>query len=118
MHVSLNFGDDIDCYLRQIELKNSTQTSLQRHKVTPVLRSRMVDWMIEVMTNFRCDDQTFFIALSLMDRFFDQKQRTLEVSELHVTGVAAMFIASKYENIYPLKMKDVFEKIAHKRLPH
>lgn len=29
-----------------------------------------------------------------------------------------MFIASKYEDIYPLKMKDVYEKISHKRLPH
>lgn len=28
-----------------------------------------------------------------------------------------MFIASKYEDIYPLKMKMVFEKIAHKKLP-
>ena len=27
-----------------------------------------------------------------------------------------MFIASKYEDIYPLKMKMVFEKIAHKKL--
>ncbi len=28
-----------------------------------------------------------------------------------------MFIASKYEDVYPLKMKMVFEKIAHKKLP-
>ena len=27
-----------------------------------------------------------------------------------------MFIASKYEDIYPLKMKMVYEKIAHKKL--
>jgi len=27
-----------------------------------------------------------------------------------------MFIASKYEDIYPLKMKMVFEKIAHRKL--
>ena len=28
-----------------------------------------------------------------------------------------MFIASKYEDVYPLKMKMVYEKIAHKKLP-
>ena len=38
------------------------------------------------------------------------------VSELHITGVTAMFLASKYEDIYPLKMKTVFEKIGHKRI--
>jgi len=32
-------------------------------------------------------------------------------------GVTTMFIASKYEDIHPLKMKMVFEKIAHKKLP-
>lgn len=31
-------------------------------------------------------------------------------------GVTCMFIASKYEDIQPLKMKMVFEKIAHKKL--
>ena len=117
-HVQLNFGEDIDSYLRQVEQRNLTTNALEKHKITPVLRSRMVDWMIEVMTNFRCDDQTFFVAICLMDRYFQAKQTCLEVNELHVTGVAAMFIASKYEDIYPLKMKDVYEKIAHKRLSH
>jgi len=32
-------------------------------------------------------------------------------------GVTTMFIASKYEDVQPLKMKMVFEKIAHKKLP-
>jgi hypothetical protein len=27
-----------------------------------------------------------------------------------------MFIASKMEEVYPLKMKTVFEKIAHKKI--
>jgi cyclin B/cyclin A len=32
---------------------------------------------------------------------------------LHGIGVTAMFVASKYEDIYPLKMKTVYDKIAH-----
>lgn len=76
----------------------------------------MVDWMIEVLTNFRCDDQTFFIAISLQDRYFKNVPSQKEVSDLHVTGVTTMFVASKFEDIYPLKMKTVFEKIAHKKL--
>lgn len=76
----------------------------------------MVDWMIEVLTNFRCDDQTFFLAVSLMDRYFKNCKTRKEVSDLHIIGVSSMFIASKFEDIYPLKMKTVFEKIAHKKL--
>jgi hypothetical protein len=73
----------------------------------------MIDWMIEVLTNFKCDDQTFFLAVSMMDRYFKKKPETQEISNLHIIGVTCMFIASKYEDIYPLKMKMVFEKIAH-----
>ena len=29
----------------------------------------MVDWMIEVLTKFCCDDQTFLSSVSLMDQF-------------------------------------------------
>ena len=77
----------------------------------------MIDWMIEVLTNFKCDDQSFFLSVSLLDRYFKQKTEDREVSDLHIIGVTCMFIASKYEDIYPLKMKMVFEKIAHKKLP-
>ena len=76
----------------------------------------MVDWMIEVLTNFKCEDQTFFLAISLLDRYLKNKRECQEIADLHIMGVTTMFIASKYEDIYPLKMKMVFEKIAHKKL--
>ena len=50
-----------------------TNDSLIKHKITPALRARMIDWMIEVLTNFKCDDQTFFLAVSLLDRYFKGK---------------------------------------------
>jgi hypothetical protein len=73
----------------------------------------MTDWMIEVLTNFKCDDQTYFIAVNLQDRYLKNAEKTLEVSDLHVLGVTCMFVASKFEDIYPLKMKTIYEKIAH-----
>ena len=76
----------------------------------------MTDWMIEVLHNFKCDDQTFFLAVSLMDRYFKNKGETRDIGKLHIIGVTCMFIATKYEDNYPLKMKMVYEKIAHKKL--
>ncbi len=56
-----------------------------------------------------------------MDRYFDAAKRIehklLELQELHLTGVTSMFIASKFEDVYPLLMKTVFNKIGHKKLP-
>lgn len=77
----------------------------------------MVDWIIEVLTNFYCDDQTFFIAVSLMDRYFKGSVEPLKISSLHCVGVTSMFIASKFEDINPLRMKTVDEKIAQKKIP-
>jgi hypothetical protein len=84
--------------------------------IDPELRSRMIDWMIEVLNNFKCDHMTFFYSVSLMDRFFKRCDRQLEVSDLHLIGVTAMFIGSKFEDVYPLRMKTVLEKIAHSKL--
>ena len=108
--------DDIDKYLRQLEKTYNTEKCLERHQITKPLRARMIDWMIEVLTNFRCDDQTFFIAVSLMDRFFKGTPQHLEVSHLHAIGVTAMFLSSKFEDIQPLKMVTVYEKIAHQKI--
>lgn len=51
-----------------------------------------------------------------MDRYFDKlnsSDNSLELHELHSTGVVSMFMASKYEDIYPLLMKTVYNKIGH-----
>ena len=79
----------------------------------------MVDWMVEVLTAFKCSDQTLFLAVNLMDRYFSEagiNKRSLELAELHNTGVVSMFMASKYEDIYPLLMKTVYNKIGHGKI--
>ena len=48
-----------------------------------------------------------------MDRYFKQCERSLKSTELHLTGIVSMFIASKYEDVVPLRMKYVVHKIGH-----
>jgi len=117
INVNSCYGDSIMDYCREFELGQLTENSLLKHKISPALRARMIDWMIEVLTNFKCDNQTFFLSASLMDRYFKNRKETLEVTDLHIIGVTCMFMASKYEDIYPLKMKMVHEKISHSKIP-
>ena len=117
MNVKYELASDIDNYLRDAEQNFDTANCLARHEITPYIRSRMVDWIIEVLTNFHCDDQTFFITMSLMDRYFKNCRDVKEISHLHITGVTCMFIASKFEDINPLRMKTVDEKISQKKIP-
>jgi len=56
---------------------------LASHKVSGIYRAKMVDWMVEVLTAFKCEDQTFFLAVNLMDRYFDIKNRNKEAVELN-----------------------------------
>lgn len=51
-----------------------------------------------------------------MDYYFAKYDKVLEVSDLHLCGVTSMFIAAKYEEIHPMKLSVVHEKIAHKKL--
>jgi len=89
---------------------------LRNHKIPANLRAKMIDWMIEVLGSYKCSEQTFFIAIGLMDLFLERTNVTHEVSDLHLVGVTCMFMASKYEEIYPLRLKVVYDKIAHKKL--
>ena len=92
---------------------------LDNHKITERMRTRMVDWMIEVLSNYHCDESTYFESINLMDRYFKEceiKKQILLPAELHLIGVTSMFIASKYQDIYPLRLKVVQDKIAHNKL--
>jgi hypothetical protein len=51
-----------------------------------------------------------------MDQFLQKTKNPQEVSDLHLIGVTCMFMASKYEEIYPLRLSVVHEKIGHKKL--
>lgn len=79
----------------------------------------MVDWMCEVLNiafSNLCGDQTLFLAVNLMDRYIESRKASrmpFKNSELHLTGVTCMFMASKYEDVKPLLMKTVFNKIGH-----
>ena len=65
-NVEIEYGDSIMKYTRELEEKFLTNNSLIRHRITPALRARMIDWKIEVLTNFKCDDQTFFLASGIV----------------------------------------------------
>lgn len=75
----------------------------------------MIDWMAEVLFTFKTCDQTFFLAVNLLDRYFKHSKRALVSTELHLLGIACMFIASKYEDVIPILMRTAVNKIAHNK---
>ena len=68
------------------------------------MRSILIDWLIEVHNKFKLLPETLFITVAIIDRFLQRK--AISKARLQLVGISALFIACKYEEIYPPDMKD------------
>ena len=68
------------------------------------MRAILIDWLIDVHLKYKLVPQTMYIAVNLIDRYLEKKETNR--AKLQLVGVTAMFIACKYEEIYPPDLKD------------
>lgn len=108
-----DYSDDILGHICQRAEKQ--EGTLVRHEISSGLRAKMVDWMIEVLSSYRMSEETFFRSVHLMDAYLRLCRPRLEGKDLHLIGVTTMFSAAKYEEIHPLKLAVVYDKIARKK---
>ena len=73
--------------------------------------------MIEVLSSFSCTTHTFFVAVDIMDRYFQKSVEPKKTKDIHLIGVTCMLIASKLEEIIPFKIKTVVQKMTHEKIP-
>lgn len=69
-HVCDDYAEDIISYLKERDVSLKMRNCLERHSISANLRSKMVDWMIEVLCSYKCKNQSFFLAVHYMDRYF------------------------------------------------
>jgi hypothetical protein len=74
----------------------------------------MVDWMVEVCTSFKTSERAYFLAVGLFDNYLRLYPTKLSNNDVHIIGIGCMYLASKYEDIYPLHSRTVADKISHK----
>ncbi len=74
-------------------------------ELTAKMRLILLDWMMEVCTEFRMKRETFHYAVNYVDRYLSLVPR-IEKSQLQLIGVTAMYIAAKMEEIYAPKVAD------------
>ena len=68
------------------------------------VRAILVDWIISVHSKFKLLPETLYLTINLIDRYFSLFQ--VRKSDVQLVGVAALLIATKYEEIYPPTVKD------------
>nr|XP_010308173.1 PREDICTED: G2/mitotic-specific cyclin-B1 [Balearica regulorum gibbericeps] len=95
-----NYVKDIYKYLRDLEENQPVRPKyLAGQEINGNMRAILVDWLVQVQVKFRLQQETLYMAVAIMDRFLQDNPVSKKM--LQLVGVTAMFIASKYEEVFP-----------------
>ncbi|XP_046666061.1 G2/mitotic-specific cyclin-A-like isoform X2 [Homalodisca vitripennis] len=95
------YREEIFQYLLKAESRQRAKALYMRRQpdVTYSMRSILVDWLVEVAEEYKLQTETLFLAVTFIDRFLSVM--SVVKGKLQLLGTAAMFVAAKYEEIYP-----------------
>jgi len=69
------------------------------------MRSILIDWMMQVHKMFKLLAATWSLAVSILDAYLIRTPE-LPRTKLQLVGIASVFLASKFSEIYPPEVKD------------
>lgn len=78
---------------------------IHQPKITPKFREVLVDWLSSVRGKYSLKPETFALAINLLDRYLEKRQ--IEKNLLQLLGCTCLWVASKYEEIYPPELQDL-----------
>ncbi|GAB1602918.1 G2/mitotic-specific cyclin-B3-like [Argonauta hians] len=96
------YARDIFDYYKQQESKFVVPDYMlsKQKDITGEMRGILVDWLVEIQTNFELCHETLYLAVKLVDMYLAKVP--IKRTRLQLVGTAAMFIACKYdERILP-----------------
>lgn len=71
--------------------------------------------MMEVVHVFACELETMFLAVSLLDLFLANFKEVFPKEKLHLACTTCIYMASKMEDIMPISVQNIVNKILHKK---
>uniref|UniRef100_A0A087YCP4 G2/mitotic-specific cyclin-B2 n=1 Tax=Poecilia formosa TaxID=48698 RepID=A0A087YCP4_POEFO len=102
-----NYAEDIYKNLRESEKQFRPKPSyLERHpEITNGMRVILVDWLVEVVQEYKLGSETLHLAVNYLDRFLSYTT-FIKRNKLQLVGTAALLIAAKYEEIFPPELNE------------
>ncbi|KAL2325992.1 hypothetical protein Fmac_025050 [Flemingia macrophylla] len=73
--------------------------------ITPHLRGILINWLIEVHMKFDLMPETLYLTVTLLDQYLSQV--TIKKTDLQLVGLTALLLASKYEDFWHPRVKDL-----------
>ena len=86
-------------------LKHASASYMSKQTdINAKMRAILIDWLVEVHLKFKLVAETLYLTVSLIDRFLEREQ--IPRNKLQLVGVTAMFVACKYEEVFPPACSD------------
>ncbi|KAH8261495.1 hypothetical protein KR044_010316 [Drosophila immigrans] len=97
----VQYQQDILENFRESEKKHRPKPQYMRRQtdINHSMRAILVDWLVEVAEEYKLDTETLYLTVSYLDRFLSHM--SVKRAKLQLVGTAAMYVAAKYEEIYP-----------------
>ncbi|RNA38125.1 G2 mitotic-specific cyclin-B2 [Brachionus plicatilis] len=100
-----DYVKDIYKYLTQTEKKFRIRPNFLEAKIVSVkMRSVLVDWLIQVHLKFHLLQETLYLCVQIIDAYLQVEN--VPKMQLQLVGVTALFLASKYEEMYVPAIED------------
>ncbi|XP_040035617.2 cyclin-A1 [Gasterosteus aculeatus] len=101
------YAEDIHLHLRESEMRTRPWAGylLKHPEITNGMRAVLVDWLVEVVQEYRLRSETLHLAVNYLDRFLSSTAY-VKRSKLQLIGIAALLIAAKYEEISPPELNE------------
>jgi len=103
----VEYAPAIYSYLREVEEGLSIRKNhLQGYFVNGKMRGVLIDWLIEVHSQFKLLQETLYMTVYVIDKFMQTEGCSVKRNKLQLVGVTAMFISSKVEEMYAPEIND------------
>ncbi|XP_048828920.1 G2/mitotic-specific cyclin-B2-like [Brienomyrus brachyistius] len=100
-----DYVKDIYKYLKDLEAQHIIWPQYMRgYEINEHMRALLVNWLIQVHARFQLLQETLYLTVAILDRFL--QVQPVPKGKLQLAGVAAMLIASKYEEMYAPEIAD------------
>jgi hypothetical protein len=76
----------------------------KQNDINSTMRAVLIDWLAVVHVKFRLRPETLYLAVNIIDRYLSRTR--IHRRRLQLLGITSLFVASKYEEIYPPECKD------------
>ena len=68
------------------------------------MRKILVEWLVGVQAEFKLCQQTLYLGVCIFDKTFTSEMN-FKPEDMQLVGITALWMAAKYEEVYPPQMK-------------